>query len=142
MVGVSNRLDRNPNRVSFDPQDADVPAFDAIAEERGMSRAELLREKVKETVGQRHDDTGLPEDETLRRAYLALLDTAGPNHRVDTKSAESALADTLNRPKGSVRSVLKELEEHGYVAPRWGNITVRRRDALVSSSPDVAPADD
>ncbi|MFC7069479.1 hypothetical protein [Halobaculum lipolyticum] len=139
---MTNRLERNPNRVSFDPQDADIPAFDAIAEERGMSRAELLREKVKETVGQREDDTGLPDNEALRRAYLALLDAAGPNHRIATEGAESTLADKLNRPKGSVRSVLKELEERGYVAPRWGNITVRRRDALVSSTPEVAPADD
>lgn len=145
MVGVSNRLDRNPNRVSFDPKDADIPAFDEIADERGMSRAELLREKVKETVGQHEDTTGLPEDETLRQAYIALLDAAGHNHRIDTDDAESTLADKLNRPKGSVRSILKDLENRGYVAPRWGIITVRRRDALVpasSANPEVAPADD
>ncbi|QZP37740.1 hypothetical protein [Halobaculum magnesiiphilum] len=142
---MSNRLDRNPNRVSFDPQGADIPAFDEIAEERGMSRAELLREKVKETVGQREDETGLPEDETLRRAYLTLLDAAGENHRIQTEAAESTLAQELTRPSGTIRSVLKDLETRGYVAPRWGVLTVRRRDALVpvsSTTTGVAPADD
>jgi len=140
---VTNRLDRNPNRVSFDPGSADIPAFDEIADERGMSRAELLREVVKDTVGQREDDTGLPDDETLRRAYLRLLDASGHNHRIDIEGAESLLAQELSRPSGSIRSVLKDLEESGYVSPRWGVLTVRRRDALVQDSAETAaPADD
>jgi len=136
---MSNDLPHNPNRVSFDPKDADIPEFDAIADERDMSRAELLRELVREEIGQdEDDDTHLPENDTLRRAYLQLLDSVDDTYRISTQAATSVLAQELQRPGESTKAILKRLESRGYVKPRWGTITVRRRDAL----PAAAGADE
>ncbi|QLG27711.1 hypothetical protein HUG10_09165 [Halorarum halophilum] len=75
------------------------------------------------------ETSDLPTDETLREAYLILLESAGDNLRLKTEAAESVLAQKLSRPKTAVRSgVLKPLENRGFTKASWGVITVQSRD--------------
>lgn len=52
---MSNRLEQNPSRISFDPGHVDIDTLDEIADDQDESRAELIRETLAEVI-EMHDD--------------------------------------------------------------------------------------
>lgn len=122
---MSDRLEQNPSRVSFDPRDVNIERIDEVADERGQSRAELIREALRTTVeaADARDDQ-LPTD--LREAEEAVRLVA-VDGRCSVDQCESAVAQRLQINKSAARRVLKRLEKHGRLKPRWGTVLVPDR---------------
>jgi len=128
---MTNRLDNNPNRVSFDPADVSIPELDDVADDRhDGSRAAALREAVAEYTEKYGDgvaDGGqTPDDPQLRDGYRAMRRIADPDHgRIPVEEARPAVAQECKIPGSAVkRAVFEPLRERGWVTPRYGVLIV------------------
>jgi hypothetical protein len=133
---MSNQLKQNPSRVSFNPGKVDIEALDEVADERDMSRAELIREKLSEVVEDHKDDEDLgaelhkPEHPELCEAFEALLDLSDHPHGPRPVSVEEARSYLHSQtcPKKQVSDrLLRPLESEGFITVRAGRIAVHRR---------------
>ena len=87
---MSNRLEQNPPRISFDPGHVDVDALDEIAGDQNKSRAELIRETLAEVVEEHDDADG--ENASLHK----------PDHSNSVRrSSSSSRPATTRRGRGS-----------------------------------------
>jgi hypothetical protein len=136
VVGVSKQIEQNPSRVSFDPGKVDIEALDDVADERDMSRAELIRDTLAELVEDYKDDEDLdaelhrPEHPELREAFEALLDLSDHPHGPRPVSVEEARSFLHSQtcPKAQVSDrLLRPLEAEGFITVRAGRIAVHRR---------------
>lgn len=133
---MSKQIAQNPSRISFNPKAVDVDALDEIADDRDVSRAELIRETLADLIDQEADDghdhgeLHKPDNEELRDAYEALL--ALSNHplgpRPVTVDEAKGRLYSQSCPKASVkRRLLKPLADLGFLTVRGGRIVVHRR---------------
>lgn len=96
-------------------------------DEQGKTITEDVREHMRDVVAEYNGET----DDGLNDDMAAALDTlrtvADPQtNRVTVDRATTAVAESCRVPKEAVKSsLLKPLEERGYVQPRWGVIRVR-----------------
>jgi hypothetical protein len=134
---MSKQIKQNPSRVSFDPGSVDIEALDEIADEQGMSRAELIRGTLRDLVdehdqGDDHAELHKPDHAELRQAFGQLLDVSDHPRGVRRVTVDEA-RDKLhtNRCKKSQVSdrLLRPLDKDGFITVRGGYITVHRRTA-------------
>lgn len=122
---MSKQIESNPSRVSFDPRDVDMSNVDELADSRGVSRAELIRQTLSDELRKSDmidSDNDLPSDlataiETVRRDAV--------DGRVPVDHVESMISQQLKVPKDSVRRILKRLQSRDLIVPRSGVIYVR-----------------
>ena len=103
--------------------------FRDACEQRGESMTDVIEEKMQEVVEEESGEIttdGLPDDERLRSAYQRLRSLCDPDtHRIDTDTAESAVAEASKVKISSVRrAVLDPLKRRGLLQYRWGVIQV------------------
>ncbi|WP_255149005.1 CopG family transcriptional regulator [Halorarius halobius] len=133
---MSKDIAQNPTRISFNPKGVDVAALDEVADQRDVSRAELIREQLREVVAQHAEADGgsadlhRPAHEELAEAYdrlLALSDHPTGTRRVSVDEAKDKLHHS-ECPKEAVKSrLLKPLADQGFISVRTGKIRVHRR---------------
>lgn len=133
---MSKQIESNPSRISFDPKGVDVEALDELADDREMSRAELIREELAELIDRETDDDHdygeihKPENEELREAFEALLELSnhplGPRP-ISVAEAEDGLYSQSCRKAAVKRRLLKPLAELGFITVRSARIVVHRR---------------
>lgn len=133
---MSKQIESNPSRVSFDPGAVDMDKLDDIAEERDLSRAELIRQTLKEVVDahddgeERNAELHKPEHPELLAAFEKLLDASDHPRGVCRVSVEEA-RDKLHTQrcgKGQVvNRLLSPLHQEGFITIRNGRITVHRQ---------------
>lgn len=133
---MSNQLDQNPNRVSFNPKGLDVAALDEIAAERDISRAELIREELQQVVEDataadaEAADLHKPDDPELREAFETLLDLSAHPLGPRSVGVEEAVDRLYSQrcPKSAVKTrLLRPLADLGVISVSTGSITVHRR---------------
>lgn len=133
---MSKQIEKNPSRVSFDPRQVDIEALDEIADERDMSRAELIREALSNLVDSEGGEERIsgelhnPDNEELRDAFEALLDLSDHPLGPRPVSVDEAKDRLYNRscPKTAVkRRLLKPLADLGFISVRSARIVVHRR---------------
>jgi hypothetical protein len=136
VVGVSKQIESNPSRVSFDPRQVGIEALDEIADERDMSRAELVRGTLADLIGSEGGDDRIdgeihkPDNEELRDAFEALLDLSDHPLGPRPVGVDEATDRLYNRscPKTAVkRRLLKPLAELGFISVRAARVVVHRR---------------
>ncbi|WP_255195381.1 hypothetical protein [Halorarius litoreus] len=133
---MSKDIESNPSRISFNPKGVDISALDEIADQRDVSRAELIRTQLRELVAQHAASDGgstdlhTPDNEELADAYEKLV--ALSNHpmgtiKVPVEEAKQQLW-TQQCPKDSVKSrLLEPLAKQGFISVKAARITVHRR---------------
>lgn len=133
---MSKQIASNPTRISFNPKNVDVEALDEIADDRDVSRAELIRETLGELINQEADDGHAydkihkPDNEQLRNAFETLLDVS--NHPLGPRpiSVEEAKNQLYSQSCGKAavkRKYLEPLSELGFITVRNARIAVHRR---------------
>jgi|GEM_PF-2113834 len=133
---MSKQIESNPSRVSFDPGSVDMDKLDDIADNRDLSRAELIRQTLKEVVDayddgeDRHAELHKPDHPDLLDAFEKLLDASDHPRGVCRVSVEEA-RDRLHTQrcgKGQVvNRLLSPLHQEGFITIRNGRITVHRQ---------------
>lgn len=135
---MSKQIEQNPTRISFNPKTVDVEVLDEIADERDMSRAELIRETLADLIDEetdadhQHGELHKPENEELRDAFEALLSLSnhplGPRPVTVDEAKDQLYSQSCG--KSSVkRRLLKPLAELGFITVRGGRLVVHRRRA-------------
>jgi antitoxin component of RelBE/YafQ-DinJ toxin-antitoxin module len=109
--------------------------YQSVLDERGLSMSDDLREHMEQVVQQHGGapETGeMPADEQLTNAYRALWRNADPDtHRIDGEVAETIASEAAKvRAKVVKDSILKPLEDRGYLTPQWGTIVVYPPDVV------------
>jgi hypothetical protein len=133
---MSKQIESNPSRVSFDPGAVDMDKLDDIADERDLSRAELIRQTLKEVV-EAHDDgeernaeLHKPEHPELLAAFETLLDASDHPRGVRRVGVEEARDKLHTQQCGKsqvVERLLSPLNQEGFITIRNGQITVHRQ---------------
>lgn len=146
---MSKQIEENPSRISFAPGNVSADRLSAVAEDRGMSRAELIREACREKIAEHAEsqpDKTLhrPDREELAEAYdrlLALSDHPMGPRTVTVSEAKDQLW-TQQTPKDViVTRLLQPLAERGFISVRNARITVHRRTTEQVAAAEAA-ADD
>ena len=136
VVGMSKQIERNPSRISFNPKNVDVAALDEIADSRDVSRAELIRDTLRDLIDEpAESDAGTvelhtPDDEELCEAYEALLrlsDHPLGVRPVTVEEAKDRLYSTSCGKSSVKRRLLEPLDALGFVTVRSGRVFVHRR---------------
>jgi hypothetical protein len=133
---MSKQIESNPSRVSFDPGGVDMEALDEVADDRDISRAELIRQTLKEVVEahddgeERHAELHKPDHPELLAAFEKLLDASDHPRGVRRVGVEEA-RDKLHTQKCGksqvVERLLRPLNQEGFITIRSGKITVHRQ---------------
>lgn len=133
---MSKQIESNPSRISFDPGHVDIEELDEIADDRGVSRAELIREQLADLVERETDEEIEPEElhkpdnEELRDAFETLLrlsnNPLGPRP-VSVDEAKSELYSQSCKKETVKNRLLKPLAELGFITPRNGKVHIHRR---------------
>lgn len=119
---MSKQIEQNPSRVSFDPGDVNIEQLDELANDRGQSRAELIRSALRrELAAVEGRDDDLPAD---LRDGLDAVRVVAVDGRVAVDQAESAVAQRLQISKSAARRVLRRLENYDKLRPRWGVVVL------------------
>jgi hypothetical protein len=133
---MSKQIESNPSRISFDPGHVDIEMLDDIADDRGMSRAELIRQQLADLIERETDEEieadelHKPDNEELRDAFETLLKLSnhplGPR-QVSVDEAKDGLYSQSCGKSAVKRRLLKPLAELGFISVRNGRIAVHRR---------------
>ncbi|WP_435358434.1 hypothetical protein [Haloarchaeobius sp. DFWS5] len=118
---------------------ADEGLIDALDDSLDVSRAEFFRQAIVDHLDDdaTDADADLPDDDRLRDGYQRLRQVTGPNGRIDTDAALSTVAEATGVKKGAVkRTIIKPLDQRGYLTPRWGVITVHDPDERDTTDDD------
>ena len=133
---MSKQIESNPSRVSFDPGAVDMEKLDEVADDRDMSRAELIRQTLKEVVDahddgeERNAELHKPEHPELLAAFEKLLDASDHPRGVRRVGVEEARDKLHTQQCGKsqvVKRLLRPLNQEGFITIRNGKITVHRQ---------------
>lgn len=135
---ITMTLDYNDtHRTSFKCPDTHRDLLDDVADDRGISRSQLLRDIVAEFVDNHTEDdsvsSDLPDEQKLREAYLTLLEMAErhPQKRVTLEQARNHLWTTSTPKKAVKDDLLTPLRRQGLIRITPGMdrvwVTVRPR---------------
>ena len=133
---MSNCLEQNPSRISFDPGHVDVDALDEIADDQDKSRAELIRATLAEVVEEYDDANGenaslhKPDHSELCEAFEQLLEASDHPHdprKVTVDEARGKLHSQTCPKEQVVPRLLQPLADDGFISVTNGRITVHRR---------------
>ena len=112
---------KSPNRgktVSFSTTEEQADGLDALADKRGISRSELLRQAADGLLD--GDDTTddsqpSPTDDGLRKVYDACVELSNQRLILPFSEEKAKLAQMTQYPQTSLPSKLGKLERQGFV---------------------------